>query len=169
MVTCFVKCNAQSSWGIKLPYKNIVDTPTVTNGTNGAAGNTGAQGVQGNTGTQGQAAICYTRTSGQAPITYTPIVYTSKFLTNNSGIVIDTLTTNGSASGTAIFTHIYSVQISGKYAGSTVSISSQSYTVSGNLKTINVNVAAGVTAVLSLATLGLVGSGVEISLLIIGD
>lgn len=143
-----------------------------SNGSNGATGGTGTNGSNGSagvTGSTGAAAFAYTRIPGSAPTTFTEKFYSSTRLTNGSGVIIDTLTTNGVATGTAIFTHIYSVQLSGKYAGSIVSIPLQGYTVAGNLKTITVNVGSGTILSLLGATILAVSSGIEVSILIVGD
>lgn len=140
-----------------------------TNGTNGVMGATGSNGTTGVTGATGIGAIYYTRTSGTAPTTYTAINYTSKFTTNGSGVIVDTLTTNGAFAGTAIFAHIYGVQLSGKYGGSFVSIPMSGYTVAANLKSITVNVGSGTILGLLGATILAVGAGQEVSILIVGD
>lgn len=154
---------------------------TGTNGTNGTNGVTGPSGLAGATGgigptgtvgitgPTGIGATYYTRTVGAAPTTYTAINYTSKFTTNGSGVIVDTLTTNGAFTGTAIFTHIYGVQLSGKYAGSFVSIPLSAYTVAANLKSITINVGAGTILGLLGATVLAVGAGQEISIFIVGD
>lgn len=152
-----------------------------TNGTNGSNGVTGAQGITGVTGTAGSngtngvtgatgvGAVYYTRVQGSAPTTYTAVNYTSIRNTNSSGVINDTLTTTGTQAGTALFpTSITSIQVSGKYGGTAVTIPLQAYTLSADKKTIIINVGTGTVLGLLGATVLSIGSGQEESIHIIG-
>lgn len=140
--------------------------PTGAQGITGVAGPTGGVGA---TGATGLGTVYYSRTQGAAPTTYTAINYTSLRTTNSSGVIIDTLTTNGSFTGTAIFSHINGIQISGKYSGSFVSIPLSAYTVAANLKSITINVGSGTILGILGATILSVGAGQEVSIHLIGD
>lgn len=135
-------------------------------GNTGAMGSTGATGAQGNTGS---AAVSYKRTNGFAPTTYNPVIYTSIRTTNSSGIITDTLTVDGTASGATLFSSVKSVQLTGKYGGSLVTIPLQGYTLASNLKTITINVGTGTVLGLLGATVVVGGSGIEVSIEIIGN
>lgn len=143
---------------------------TGLSGPTGTNGNTGPTGTAGITGPTGAAAIAYYRTPGAVPSGFTPVTYYSRFTTNASGIITDTLTVDGTFTGTAIFANkITGVQCTGKYGGTLITIPTQAYTVAGNLKTVTINVGTpSAVAILGGLPIVAAGAGQEISLTVTG-
>lgn len=96
-------------------------------------------------------------------------LYTSKATTNGSGLVTFYITDDGTSAGSAVFTNVYADSISVAVYGSSANYQPYSPTVSGDKKSIAVNINQATSVLLGAIQLVSAASAVDCRLYVMGD